>query len=328
MKKVFKIVGLLLLLLIIGIIGLLFYIKLALPKIAKAENMTIVSSPERIERGRYLANHVAVCMDCHSTRDWTKFSGPITPGTLGKGGELFNQQYGFPGKYISKNITPASLKKYSDGELYRVITTGVNKDGKAMFPVMPYPYYGKMDPEDIKSIIAYLRSLPAIENEVEESVSDFPMSLIINTIPCEATPKQIPSPSNAIAYGAYLVNAAGCMECHTQVKNGQIIPELQLSGGREFTLAQGEILRSSNITPDDETGIGLWTQEAFVQKFKAYLMDSGYVPTPVVQGEYMTIMPWTMYAGMSQQDLEAIYSYLHSIPAKKNNVTKFTPAKL
>ena len=90
-------------------------------------------------------------------------------------GDLFDQKYGFPGTYYAKNITPTGLSRYTDGELFRVITTGVNKEGKAIFPVMPFRYYGQMDEEDIKSIIAYIRTLKPIKNDVPKSSSDFPM---------------------------------------------------------------------------------------------------------------------------------------------------------
>ena len=77
-----------------------------------------------------------------------------------------------------KNITPSGIGRYTDGELYRVITTGVTKEGRAMFPLMPYPYYGKMDPEDIYSIISYIRSIPDIKNDVTDSQADFPMNFV------------------------------------------------------------------------------------------------------------------------------------------------------
>jgi hypothetical protein len=83
MKKVLKVVGYLLLLVAIAIGGLLTYVKAALPNVGEAEDLKIEYTPERIERGRYLAHSVTVCMDCHATRDWSKFSGPPTPGTLG-----------------------------------------------------------------------------------------------------------------------------------------------------------------------------------------------------------------------------------------------------
>lgn len=323
MKKVFKILGIAVLILVVGIGALLAYVSTALPNLGDALELSIEKTPERIARGKYLATSVTVCLDCHSTRDYSKFSGPITPGTLGKGGERFDHGLGFPGIYYSKNITPAGISRYTDGELYRVITTGVNKDGRAMFPVMPYLYYGKMDDEDIYSIIAYLRTLEPIENQVIESVSDFPMSLIINTIPTKGTPTKKPDPSDLLAYGAYMTNASGCIECHTQVDKGQIIPELAFGGGRDFTMPDGSVLRSSNITPDAETGIGNYTKEAFVARFKMYA-DSTYVTPSVKPGEFNTIMPWTMYAQMTEQDLGAIYEYLKTVAPIKNSVVKFT----
>ncbi len=327
MKKVFKIIGWLVVVLIVGLVGLVAYAKLALPDVGPAENMKIEYTADRVERGKYLANAVSACMDCHSKRDWTKFSGPLVEGTLGQGGEKFDRQFGFPGEYFSRNLTPKGIGRYTDGELYRVITTGVTKEGRAMFPVMPYPLYGKMDPEDIKSIIAYIRTLPAIENQVPESVSDFPMSVIINTIPQKATPSKRPDSTDKLAYGAYLVNAAACRECHTKDNHGQIIPEMMFQGGREFLLPGGATVRSSNITPDAQTGIGSWTEEAFVNRFKTYAA-ADYKPVAVEAGAFNSIMPWTMYGRMTPSDLGAIYAYLKSLPAKSNAVVKFSPAGL
>ena len=324
MKKTLRISGLVLLFLVIVVGGLISYVKIALPNVGPAAEVKINNSPERIERGKYLANHVTVCMDCHSTRDWTKYSGPLVPGTLGKGGERFDQSFGFPGCYLSRNITPKGISRYSDGELFRAITTGVTKEGRAMFPVMPYPYYSKMDPDDIMCIIAYIRSLAPIDNDVPPSVSDFPMNIIINTIPKKAPGGTRPDESNTLAYGAYLINACACRECHTPDKQGQIIPELAFSGGRKFNMPDGSIVRSANITSSTTTGIGNWGVDAFINRFKSYC-DSIYTPQPVAKGAFNTIMPWTMYAGMKRSDLAAIYAYLHSLPATENNVVKFTP---
>ncbi|OJW85291.1 MAG: cytochrome C [Bacteroidetes bacterium 46-16] len=325
MRKVLKFLGYLVLLVIIAVAGLLTYVKLALPNVGPAPDMKVAMTPENIERGRYLANSVTVCMDCHSSRDWSKFSGPVVPGTLGKGGELFDQKYGFPGSYTSRNITPAGISRYTDGELFRVITTGVDKDGKAMFPVMPYPYYGSMDPEDIKCIIAYIRTLQPVENKIPEHQNDFPMNFIVNTIPHKATPQTRPPASDKLAYGAYLVNAAGCVECHTQVKQGQIIKELAFSGGREFPLPDGSTVRSANITPDEGTGIGTWSEQAFVNRFKAYA-DSSYQSPSISPGTFNTWMPWTMYSHMTAEDLAAIYTYLRTLKPATHTVIKFTPA--
>lgn len=326
MKKVLKVAGYTALVLVLIVVGIITYVKTALPNVGPAPVLKVELTPERIERGRYLANSVTVCMDCHSTRDWSKFSGPLTPGTLGKGGERFDQQFGFPGVYYSRNITPEGISRYTDGELYRVITTGVTKEGRAMFPVMPYPYYGKLDPEDIKSIIAYIRTLAPIHNDVPASVSDFPMNIIINVIPGKAQPTTKPNPSDRKAYGAYLVNAGGCRECHTQEKGGRIIPELAFSGGRAFSLPNGTIVRSANLTPDMKTGLGAWTEDAFISRFKTYT-DSSYKSPSIGQGDFTSVMPWTMYGKMTREDLGAIYTYLHSLEPKTSQVEKFSVVK-
>ncbi len=128
-----------------------------------------------------------------------------------------------------------------------------------------------------------------------------------------------------LAYGAYMINAAGCGECHTKVDKGQIIPELMFGGGRDFKFPDGSVVMSANITPDKETGIGSWTEEMFLQRFKAYA-DSTYTSPSVAMGEFNSIMPWTMYGKMDEDDLAAIYTYLRSVKPISNPVIKFTPA--
>jgi mono/diheme cytochrome c family protein len=325
MKKALKFIGYLLVFLIIALGGLIVYAKTMLPNVGAAPALTVTATARRIEHGKYLANCVNSCMDCHSKRDWSKFSGPLIPETFGMGGERFDQQLGLPGAYFSRNITPKGISRYTDGELFRAITTGVTKEGHAMFPIMPYPYYGKMDPKDIYDIIAYIRTLPGIDNTVPESSSDFPMNIIINSIPSKGAPTKRPDTSDKKAYGAYLVNASGCIECHTQADKGQIIKDLAFSGGRAFIMPDGSTVRSSNITSDPATGIGSWTEDAFINRFKAYA-DSAYVPQPVAKGAFNTMMPWMMYGHMTRSDLSAIYTYIHSLPAKVNTVNKFSPA--
>ncbi|HCT24427.1 MAG TPA: cytochrome C, partial [Chitinophagaceae bacterium] len=96
MKKAFKVLGYLVLGIIVLLAAALTYVKLALPNVGDAPQLTVQATPEKIARGEYLANHVTVCMDCHSKRDWTKFSGPVTPGTLGMGGDRFDESVGMP----------------------------------------------------------------------------------------------------------------------------------------------------------------------------------------------------------------------------------------
>jgi mono/diheme cytochrome c family protein len=326
MKTFLKYLGGILLLLIVGIGSLLAYVKLALPDVGAAPNLKVESTPDMVARGEYLANYVCVCTDCHSTRDWTKFAGPLVDGTLGIGGEVFDQNFGFPGKFISKNITPFGVGNWTDGELFRAITTGVNKDGKALFPIMPYHYYGRMDEADIHAIIAYVRSLPSQESHPEASVPDFPMNFILNTIPTKQTPEKRPDPSDMLAYGKYMTNAAGCNECHTKQEKGQVVGK-PFAGGFEFNLGNGNMVRSMNITPH-ETGIKAWTKEMFVQRFKQY-RDSSYVnPTvDMTKGEFQTVMPWMMYSGMTEQDLGAIYEYLRTVAPVNSTIEKWTASK-
>jgi mono/diheme cytochrome c family protein len=325
MKKFLKIIGVLLLVLLVVVAGAITYITQALPNIEAPPDLKVELTPERIQRGEYLANNVCVCTDCHSTRDWNQFAGPLVPGTLGKGGERFDASMNFPGTFFSRNITPAGVGGWSDGELYRAITSGVSKDGHPFFPVMPYPNYNKLATEDVHSIIAYLRSLPAIENVVGESEAQFPLSVILHTIPEPAAPMERPDPADELAYGAYLVNAAGCGVCHTKTEKGKTVGE-PFAGGFAFTFPNGSVVRSTNITPSEDGGIGRWPKEQFIQRFKMY-QDSAYMNPAIdwARGDMQTVMPWMMYSRMTEQDLSAIYAYLRTVSPVAGTVEKWTP---
>ncbi len=326
MKKVIKVLVYALALIVVAIIVLVTYVKLALPNVGKPEQISIERTPERIARGKYLANSVTVCIDCHSTRDWNQFSGPIIEGTEGKGGEVFDQKFGFPGSFHARNITPASLSNWTDGEMLRAIASGVDKNGKALFPVMPHPNYGKLDREDLYSIIAYIRSLKPIEHQVPASVPDFPMNFILNTIPQKATYSKRPDTSNVLAYGQYIFTAAACNECHTKKEKGAPVAGMELAGGFEFSIGSGGIVRSANITPDNETGIGKLTESEFLQKFKHY-NDSSYLNPIIKKNTINTVMPWMMYRNMKEQDLKALFAYIKTFKPIKNVVVKYTPGE-
>lgn len=323
MKKLLKIFAITVSILFVLVISGVIYISTAYPKVSPAEDLEIEYTSERIANGKYLANHVTVCMDCHSTRDFSKFSGPPAPGTIGKGGDRFDHSMGLPGVFYAKNITPFGISDYTDGELYRLITSGVTNDGRAMFPLMPYMYYGKMDPEDIYDIIAYIRSIPSIESEFPDAEIDFPVNLILKTMPQDPAMQKRPDPTDQVAYGAYLVNAAGCAECHTPFEAGAIVAGKEFSGGRSFPFPDGSVVTAPNITQDTETGIGNWTEEMFLTRFTQYA-DSGYVAPNVKPGEFNSLMPWTMYGGMKEADLKAIYAYLKTVEPISNQVIKFT----
>lgn len=324
MRKVFKVLGILVALVIIIIAGAAIYVKTFLPDVGPAPDLKVVSTPEKIERGKYLANSVMVCMDCHSTREWNYFGGPVDMNSLGMGGEVFDQKMGFPGRIVAANITPTGIAGWSDGELFRAITTGVRKNGKPIFPVMPYHNYGKLDREDIESVIAYIRTLSPKSNTPDKSTYDFPMNFIINTIPLKAALTQRPSPTDRIAYGKYMVNSASCMVCHTPAERGEYDTTKFFAGGRKFDFPGG-LLQSANITPDKETGIGNLSKESFISKFALY-RDSAYAHRKIdFMKDFATIMPWSNFAGMKDDDLSAIYDYLQTLPPIKHQVVKFTP---
>lgn len=312
--------------LVVGsVAGLLIWLQAFMPNVGPPPILKVGADSALVARGRYLAHHVMVCMDCHSTRDWTRFAGPVKGQALGQGGEVFSEEFGFPGRFTSKNITPFKLASWTDGEIMRAITCGVNKDGQALFPVMPYLRYGQADERDVQAVIAYLRTLAPIASEVEASVANFPMNFILNTIPQPARLTPAPDPANVVEHGRYLTNIAACEDCHTKQEQGKPLPGMSFAGGMEFALPGFGTVRAANITPDAETGIGQWTEEAFVRRFKAYA-DSSYTPPAVPQGYFNTVMPWMMYAGMSEQDLAAIYQYLKTVPPVAQKVTHFTSA--
>jgi hypothetical protein len=325
MKKFIKVVLILLVVIVVAIGGLLMYVGIYLPNIDAPESLKIESTPERIEHGRYLANEVMGCVGCHATRDYTRFAGPILEETKGSGGEKWDHGMGFPGTLYAPNITPTYLKDWTDGEVFRAITAGVDKDGNALFPIMPYHQYGKLPREDIYAVIAYIRTLKPTVEQFPARELDFPLSLIVNTIPKEGTHHLVADKSNPVKYGEYLITAAACYDCHTQMdERGQFIPEMQFAGGAEFPMVTGGIVRAANLTPDKETGLGNWSEEMFVNRFLMYA-DSSYIPHKVNQGEFNTYMPWEYYSKLKTEDLKAMYAYLRTLEPIHNTVVKFSP---
>ena len=324
MKKALRIVGIIIGVIILFIVGVGFYVKTFLPDVGAAPDLKIVSSPEKIAHGKYLANHVMICMDCHSTRNWNYYAGPMEPDSLGMGGELFDQKAGFPGAIYAANITPAGIGNWTDGEIFRAIASGVRKNGKPIFPVMPHDNYGLLDPKDIEDIVCYLRTLPPIAHTPPESEYDFPMNFIINTVPRKPAFTRKPDTADRLAYGKYMITAAACGNCHTPFEKGKLDSAFLFAGGRTFEMPGG-LLTSSNITPDKETGIGNWTKELFLSKFGAY-RDSAHAHRPInFMTDQSTVMPWPVYAGMSDNDLGAIYDYLSSLKPITKKVTRFQP---
>lgn len=323
MKKIIKVTGILLTMFIVLVAGAFIYLNTAFPNVDPPSDIKIETTPSMFSRGEYIAKHVAVCLDCHSERDFSKFSGPVKPGTEGQGGTLFDEKEGIPGKVYSSNITPAAVGTWSDGELVRAITMGVNKYGEALFPIMPYMNYNKMTKEDLYSVISYIKTLKPVEGKQPEKELNFPLNYIVKTMPLKTHNPLVIDKSNSVEYGKYLATIASCGDCHTPMNEGTPIEGMEFAGGGEVKLPFGTI-RVANITPDIETGIGAWTKEIFISKFKHY-DPSLHGERDVKPGEFNSIMPWSQYAGMTEEDLGAIYDYLRTLKPINNLVVRFTP---
>jgi mono/diheme cytochrome c family protein len=324
MRIIFKILGGLLVLLVLAVGFGVLYLNLAFPKVSPAQDIKVESNPDRLVRGKYLVENVANCLVCHSKRDEGHFGQPVLPRTWGQGGEVFPHEAGIPGTLYARNITPYNLGNWTDGEIYRTLTTGVNKSGKPLFPMMPYGNFSKLSKEDLYSIIAYLRTLPSIKNDVPERSLDFPVNLIVRTIPHDTVqPEKAPQPSDGVAYGKYLVTAASCAACHTpRDDHGKDVPGMDFAGGWKLPLPGGAFVTTVNITPDKETGIGNWTKQQFIDSIRSGLKTQTQEVKP---GEFNSIMPRSQFAGMTDADLGAIYDYLRTVPAVKHKVDRYTP---
>jgi mono/diheme cytochrome c family protein len=301
--------------------GILAYLVLRKPAKAPALAIKVEITPARLERGKYLFDVVADCAGCHSQRDFTRFAGPIVHGTEGQG-FVFPPELGFPGTIVAPNITPdveTGIGSWTDGEKIRAIRDGVSKDGKALFPLMPYEYFRSMSDEDVYSLVAYMNTLPPRRNRLGRTELNFPVNLLIKGVPRPAGSVAHPDRGDRMAYGKYLTTIATCGECHTPAEGGKRNSDMAFAGGREFRIGP-YLVNSANMTPDRDTGIGAWTQERFVSKFTGYRNLSGDNVPKASQANF-TVMPWLALSRMEDEDIKAIYAYLRTAPAKVNSVT-------
>jgi len=279
-----------------------------------------------IERGDYLANHVAACIHCHSKRDFNKFSGPVMPGTEGGGGEVFSNEIldAIPGVFYGKNITPdneTGIGTWTDDEILRAITQGISKKGDTLFALMPYVNFNRMAKDDLMAIIAYLRTLKPIKNKIPERKMMIPIAM---AYPAQALQHTLdnnvrPAASDIVKYGEYMATVADCATCHTPFVKGQLDFSRMYAGGNTFHIGKTTV-NSANISTDTATGLGSWTEERFMNKFIPYREEKGYNYDP---GNQNTVMPLVDYAGMKDDDLKAIYAYLHTVKPVKNLVEKY-----
>jgi hypothetical protein len=117
------------------------YLYLRKPAQAPASSIKVSMTPERIARGKYVFESVADCGGCHSQRDFSLVNGPVVDSGRGAGTVLSEIMKGLPGTVVAPNITPdpeTGLGSWTDGEKIRAIREGVDREGNALFPMMPY----------------------------------------------------------------------------------------------------------------------------------------------------------------------------------------------
>jgi len=295
--------------------GGIAYLALRRPAQVPASAIRVSLSPERIARGQYLFQYLCDCDGCHSQRDFTRVDAPTVPSGRGRGNILSSVLAGLPGAVVAPNITPdpeTGIGLWTDGEKIRAIREGVSRDGRALFPMMPYTGYRRLSDEDVQSLVAYLDSLAPIKNALPRTKLDFPVNLLIKSAPQPVGAVPPPDRANPVRYGEYLVAVAGCADCHTPMERGQPIAGMAFAGGQTFTSTFGSVV-TANITPDLETGIGKWSQDFFLKKFYDYKEYAASGPPPSPGPQAFTLMPWLAMSQLLPEDLEAMYAWLRTL---------------
>ena len=146
--------------------------------------VTFKSTPERIKRGKYLAEGPFMCIYCHSERDESKPGHPIIPGREGAGTVHFEDEDNF---LVAPNITPdveTGIEKLTDDMLARAIREGVGNDGRALAGMFWWTLKNMSD-EDLASVIVYIRSIEPVENKMPKRNlgNDWGEGIIDNPIP-------------------------------------------------------------------------------------------------------------------------------------------------
>jgi hypothetical protein len=320
-KYALRIIFLIVLMLIISVAVL----SIMLPQIAEPRNLRIEATADVLERGGYLFNSVLGCPVCHSERDWSSVGAPPMP-PIGAGRPCGQSDQsplglaeggGFPGTICFRNITSdkdTGIGEWTDGEVMRAIREGIDRDGNAMFPIMPYFIYADLSDADTQAVIAYVRTLQPVNRPLPETNINFPANLAISLIPKPVRNEvRQPDQSDNIEYGKYLVKVARCRFCHTLRNPRNRLPDIayEFSGGVEFQGREGYFY-STNLTPH-ETGLGGISRDEFIQLFRR---------KPGKATGEIDIMPWTYFSGMTDADLGAIYEYLQNLSPKSTGGTE------
>lgn len=267
---------------IAAVVGL---IKVNAPRTAPVPDLKVASTSEQIQRGEHIAD--TFCTSCHSiSKDL-----PLT------GGVDIGKDIPIPvGSFVSSNLTPfGPLKDWSDGEIFRAIRNGVDHDGRGLF-VMSNIRGRNLSDEDIQSLIAYLRSQPAITTEIVDPPDQpnilgfimFGIGILPSGQPPTTDVITAPSKGPTVEYGEYILSYQDCRDCHGE----------DLLGGVEDQLTP--------FGPSLKVVTG-WTQEQFIATLRTGVDPSNHALDS-------TKMPWKSIGRMDDEELTAIYLYLSDLP--------------
>jgi mono/diheme cytochrome c family protein len=261
-----------------------------------------------VARGEYIVRNAAVCGGCHGAAE-------RDPDAALSGGKEFHDWR--IGTARASNLTPdaeTGLGSWSEAEIARALRNGVRKDGRLLFPVMPYEWFHEMSDEDAFAVARYLKTLPPVHNEVTQSPNlIFKIGKLILG-PKPAMTVTAPPRAATAEYGRYLSeHVALCAECHTPRGGLRDAPDRSRLFAGMAKPPKGFPANPSNLTPD-ATGIGKWSEDDFVKT-----IHSGVTP----EGEKLhPFMPWKQNGRMSDDDLRAIYRFLRTLPPIHNEVPR------
>ena len=270
------------------------------------------ANKDLVAQGQYLFAVAGGCA-CHTVPKETQHTG----------GRAFPIPFG---KVFSTNITPdkqTGLGDWSDQQIYDAVRSGIRRDGSPLLPVMPYEAYSGMAQQDLKALIAYIRTLKPLKRATPELQTWLPLMrkvaapLYVKMF-AQFSNSPAQAPNGGVERGRYLVNhVAICGDCHTPRNSiGVLNRSLYLAGASAKNGPLGE--EAPNITPDKETGIGDWKREDIAE-----LLITGTKPDfDNVQGLMYEVIQGTShgYKDLKREDALAIADYLKSIAPINNKI--------
>jgi mono/diheme cytochrome c family protein len=280
-------------------------------------------TPERVERGKYLVDGAGACGVCHTTWvDANPLAGESPAGYLAGGNYIEVKSEGY-GVWVP-NITPepdTGLGKWTDDQIMRAIRDGIHADGHLLLPFMPFPSYQHLSDEDVRAVVAYLRSVPP-QKQTRERIDNqlpFVIGIFLGRGVTHHEPKvgiSAPSAEDEVRYGKYLAEAAHCPACHSLGEQGEVAetdPRYMAGSTNPMQKGLGKIW-ASNVTPDKQTGIGEFSAE----QIKAALTSGDRLDGARMGSPMAELVPH--YAKMTPADLDAIVAWLQSLAPSKNDV--------